>query len=243
MKHIKLFETTLTRLENILSLKYAPHWIAKVKKNVFASSVEQQDIEKALEEWKYTNECEVVDEETCEICGQPHLKYLFTIKNTIVNHILRIGSECIKRFSAEDTKSIRVYDVYGNRVFDERLIIRLINKDIKELTTDAKKMSVLDVLSELYDKTNDSYVSKLFDEYSNEGEFSPLQMIWLHDAFRNNNISVNPNDFNVNISNNFYLDQIYTLSSDSKNILKRYLTRDQLRRFEFRLENYQNINR
>ena len=243
MKHIKLFETTLTRLENILSLKYATHWIAKVKKNVFASSVEQQDIEKALEEWKYTNECEVVDEETCEICGQPHLKYLFTIKNTIINHILRIGSECIKRFSAEETKSIRVYDVYGNRVFDERLIIRLINKDIKELTTDAKKMSVLDVLSELYDKTNDSYVSKLFDEYSNEGEFSPLQMIWLHDAFRNYDIVVNPNDFNVNISNNFYLDQIYTLSSDSKNIIKRYLTRDQLRRFEFRLENYQNINR
>ena len=44
MKHIKLFETTLTRLENILSLKYAPHWIAKVKKNVFASSVEQDRI-------------------------------------------------------------------------------------------------------------------------------------------------------------------------------------------------------
>ena len=68
-------------------------------------------------------------------------------------------------------------------------------------------------------------------------------MIWLHDAFRNYDIVVNPNDFNVNISNNFYLDQIYTLSSDSKNIIKRYLTRDQLRRFEFRLENYQNINR
>jgi hypothetical protein len=214
-----------------------------VKKNIFASSKEQNDIEKALEEWKYINECELVDYETCEICGQTGLRYLFTIRNTFVNHILKIGSECIKRFSAEDTKSIRVYDIYGNRVFDERLIIRLINKDVKELTKDAKQLSVLDVLNDLYEKTNDKYVSHLFDVYSNDGELTPLQMIWLHDAFRRNQIIVNPNDFNVNISNNFNMDQVYTMSSDSLNILRKYLTRDQLRRLEFRLENFKDINR
>jgi hypothetical protein len=246
MKYIKLFETTLTRLDNILSLKYPPHWIAKVKGNIFGSSVEQEDIEKALQEWDYTGECQIVDYETCEICGQPNLRYLFTIKNRLITHILKIGSECIKRFSAEDTKSIVIYDRYMNRVYDERVIIRLINKDVQSLTKDAKKLAVLENLTELYELSDDKYVSFLFDEYSNEGEFSPLQMVWLHDAFRKSGMDaekVNPNNFNVNISNNFYLDQIYTMDSESHNVLKRYLTRDQRNRFNTRMERYKIINR
>ena len=55
MKYIKLFENYISGLENYLVYKYKLHWVAKVKRNLFASSVEQEDIEKALQEWRYTN--------------------------------------------------------------------------------------------------------------------------------------------------------------------------------------------
>jgi hypothetical protein len=236
MKYIKLFENYNSGLENFLIYKYKLHWVAKVKRNIFASSVEQENIEKALSEWKYTNNCVVTEDAVCELCGQTNLYYHFQIKNSIKDNELWIGSECIKRFSAEDTKSIQFFDNYGNRITDERVIIKIVNKEMVSLKKDKKIQEVLELLSNLINKTQESNLNHLFDEYSNKEYFSPLQMLWLDNYFLENNIEVNYHIFNVNISNRFYLDQIFTRSSDSINRLEKYLTRDQKEIVQYNLQ-------
>lgn len=227
MKYIKLFENYNSGLENYLVYKYKLHWVAKVKRNLFASSVEQEDIENALAEWKYTNTCVVTEDAVCELCGQPDLYYHFEIKNILKDNQLWIGSECIKRFSAEDTKSIQFMDNYGNRITDERLIIKIVNKEMVNLKKDKKVKEVLELLSNTFNKTQETHLNYLFDEYSNKEYFTPLQMLWLDNYFSENNIEVNPFIFNVNLSNRFYLDQVFKRSYDSISRLEKYLTRDQ----------------
>jgi hypothetical protein len=61
-------------------------------------------------------------------------------------------------------------------------------------------------------------------------------MLWLDNYFLENNIEVNYHIFNVNISNRFYLDQIFTRSSDSINRLEKYLTRDQKEIVQYNLQ-------
>lgn len=235
MKYIKLFENYTSGLENYLVYKYKLHWVAKVKRNLFASSVEQEDIEKALQEWRYTNNCVVTEHAVCELCGQPELYYHFEIKNLLKGNDLWIGSECIKRFSAEDTKSIEFLDNYGNRITDERLIIKMVNKEMINLKKDKKVKDVLELLSNLINKHQESHLNYLFDEYSNKEYFTPLQMLWLDNYFSENNEKVNPFIFNVNISNRFYLDQIFSRSYDSITRLEKYLTRDQKEILEYNL--------
>ena len=53
--------------------------------------------------------------------------------------------------------------------------------------------------------------------------------------FSENNEEVNPFIFNVNISNRFYLDQIFSRSYDSITRLEKYLTRDQKEILEYNL--------
>ena len=241
MKYIKLFENYISGLENYLVYKYKLHWVAKVKTNLFASSVEQKDIEKALEEWRYTNKCEVTKYATCELCGQPDLHYHFQIRNLLKSNELWIGSECIKRFSAEDTKSIQFFDNFGNRITDERLIIKTVNKQMTDLKKDKKAQEVLELLSDLYNKYQESNLNYLFDQYSNKEYFTPLQMLWLDNFFLENNEEVNQFIFNVNISNRFYLDQIYNRSTDSLNRLEKYLTRDQREVLHYNLNRNQRL--
>ena len=242
MKYIKLFENYISGLENYLVYKYKLHWVAKVKRNLFASSVEQNDIEKALEEWRYTNDCIVTKDATCELCGQPELTYHFQIRNLLKGNDLWIGSECIKRFSAEDTKSIQFFDNFGNRITDERLIIKTVNKQMVGLKRDKKVHQVLELLSNLYDKYQESDLNSLFDYYSNKEYFTPLQMLWLDNFFFENNEDVNPHIFNVNLSNRFYLDQIFTRSYDSITRLEKYLTRDQREVLEYNLNRRRNLS-
>jgi hypothetical protein len=235
MKYIKLFENYISGLENYLVYKYKLHWVAKVKRNLFASSVEQKDIEKALEEWRYTGDCVVTKDAVCELCGQPYLHYHFQIRNLLKSNELWIGSECIKRFSAEDTKSIQFFDNYGNRITDERLIIKTVNKQMVDLKKDKKVQEVLELLSDLYNKTLESTLNELFDQYSNKEYLTPIQMLWLDNYFSENNIEVNPHIFNVNLSNRFYLDQVFTRSADSIMRLEKYLTRDQKEILDYNL--------
>lgn len=241
MKYIKLFENYISGLENYLVYKYKLHWVAKVKTNLFANSVEQKDIEKALEEWRYTNKCEVTKYATCELCGQPDLHYHFQIRNLLKSNELWIGSECIKRFSAEDTKSIQFFDNFGNRITDERLIIKTVNKQMTDLKKDKKAQEVLELLSDLYNKYQESNLNYLFDQYSNKEYFTPLQMLWLDNFFSENNEEVNQFIFNVNISNRFYLDQIYNRSTDSLNRIEKYLTRDQREVLQYNLNRNQRL--
>lgn len=206
MKHLKIFEwnTMSSVLDELLHLKYDKQWVARIKRNLFASSEENHDIEKALSEWAYTGDAVVQPKSICNICNQPELVYIFKIRNMKNDNILWIGSDCIRRFTLEDTKSISVFDINGERIYDESILDRILKDDLKSLIKDAKFIRVLNILDELYKNSEDVYYNHLYDQYSNQGKFTPRQIVWLDNEMQKSKISYNPYDFVVDVSNPFY---------------------------------------
>lgn len=104
-------------------------WISRAKDNLFKLSVEQNDFIEATKEFVYIG---LVDNEdasySCELCDHPNIRYEYTIKNTLNNNSMIVGSECINKFidSVEEEGSMLLDDL-GFVVDNDRLI-----KDKKE---------------------------------------------------------------------------------------------------------------
>lgn len=237
MKHISLFEWDMFRsiLDDILNNKYEKHWVARVKQNIFASSEEKFDIEAALSEWGYTGDSVIQPGSKCNICGQTDLVYLFKIRNMENGNSLWIGSDCIRRFAVEDTKSIAIYDSNGDRIMDDIEIDKVLKDDLKSLIKDAKAIRVLNILNDLHEKTGDPYVNSLYDQYANLGKFTPRQIVWLDHAMQKAHIEYTPTDFMVDVSNPFYINHVLNMGANSLTVLKKYLNRDQMERVDYQL--------
>lgn len=75
----------------------------RVGANAIPLSVEQEELDIALDEWAYTGECVDHEEpfETCQMCDKEHLRYHFLIENDATGKSLWVGSECITRFGVD----------------------------------------------------------------------------------------------------------------------------------------------
>lgn len=82
--------------------------IVKDKSVIFENIILQQstntvDFEDARNEWEVIDEAIDPSRSHKCICGQPHLKYLFTIQNTNNGKIIRyVGNDCIAKFKRKD---------------------------------------------------------------------------------------------------------------------------------------------
>lgn len=75
-----------------------PYW-RKIKERVFPLSSEQTDIKKALTEWVADCLPIRVDDDTCQLCGKPHIAWHHQVKNQLTGQELLVGTDCVERFS------------------------------------------------------------------------------------------------------------------------------------------------
>ena len=183
-------------------------WIDRVQKNVFPLSEEQDDIKKALSEWKYSGDMYDLEyaEEDCELCDHPGIRYQFEIVNTLNGNSLLIGSECINRFN------IGVIDEHGNILMGEAAK-KKVSRDRSRLINDAKFKSVINTLVTLKLKEQNFDIDSFIDYYKDRKAFTPKQLfliIWRLDKYK---IPYNKNYFKLTIRRNREKEQLINMVS------------------------------
>lgn len=80
----------------------------RVRDNILPLSV-ADTLPKAFEEWSFTEHTEDhgAPVETCQLCEQEDLRYHFEIKNSLTQHRLLVGSQCILKFGVSVFESGR----------------------------------------------------------------------------------------------------------------------------------------
>lgn len=148
-------------------------WLKRAKENLFEKSEEQENFQKARQEWLYKGlEDNEYCEAECELCNHEEIRYEYIIKNKLNNNILVVGSECIKKFT-DDFKT-DFYDVEGNLVNEKRL-----KKDKKEY--------LKNILHEALDKrlanSKNSFYKSIVEKIKKDGKLTPRQLKCLHNFY------------------------------------------------------------
>lgn len=230
MKHaIKLFEEYFDDLDLIrrLKKKYSIEWINRVKFNIFDNSQNKANIEEALSEWAYTGNYFTAKNETCQICSQHPIVYMFEIFNDKTNSILFIGSDCIQKFSVIDTKSIKIYDENKQRILDDKLIKRKIRTDLNKMIGSEEKRRALSILEELCNITQDPYLENLYLEYTEMDKMSPNRILYIYRLLKLYGIDFNPKDFNVDLLHYANVDELVKMDNNDFDIVWQFLNNDQ----------------
>jgi len=228
-KLIKLFEEYFDDIDLIrrLKKKYSLEWINRVKFNIFDNSLNKVDIEGALSEWAYTGNYHVSKNETCQICSQHPIVYMFEIINDKTNRLLFIGSDCIQKFSVIDTKSIKIYDENKERILDDKLIKRKIRTDLNKMIGSEEKIRALSTLEELCNITQDPYLENLYLEYTETDKMSPNRILYIYRLFKLYGIDFNPRDFNVDLLHYANVDELVKMDQNDYDIVWQFLNNDQ----------------
>ena len=226
---IKLFEEYLDDIDLIMRLKgkYGLEWINRVKENILNNSNNQGNIESALSEWSYTGNFHVRPKETCQICSQHPIIYMFEIYNDITKRILLIGSDCIQKFSVIDTKSIRIYDENKERILNDELIKRKIRKDLNSMIDSEEKKRAINILEKLTEITKDPYIENLYLEYTETDKMSPNRILYIYRLLKLYGIQFNPRDFNVDLLHYSSVDEMIKMDDNDYNIIWKFLNNDQ----------------
>lgn len=78
-------------------------WIEKATSVIFEHSLEKQDFQRALDEWRFVGmEDNFEANETCQLCDHYPIKYKYYIHNSSSGYEMFVGSECINKFSEND---------------------------------------------------------------------------------------------------------------------------------------------
>ena len=206
-------------------------WLNKAKINLFNSSIEKKNLQKAIKEWSVTENVidylEEVDSfedfyASCELCEHPNLRWHFEILNEFSNKSLWVGSKCILKFG------IKLLDEYGSEydlVEKEKKLNSLISNKRKSI----KDEKLLSVLRKLWTKDSDfrSYIEKTVKFFKKNNSFTAKQILTLDWRLSKNNIRYDKSLFKVRIRNHGEREQIYNLKDWQKRKLVEYLTHDQ----------------
>jgi hypothetical protein len=225
-------ESFLKRLQD----KYSIEWINRVKENIFKNSQNQANIEDALGEWRYTGNYFTKYNETCQICSQHPIVYMFQIYNDLTNKDLLIGSDCIQKFAVIDTKAIKVYDDNQMRITNDRLIKKKIRKDLNTMIGDSKKIEALGILEELFEITNDPYIEKLYLDYTETNMLSPNRMLYVYMLMKRNKIEKDPKTFNIDLLHYGSIEELLNMDTNNFNIMWNLLTDGQRKKVKNRKE-------
>lgn len=141
------------------------------RKTLLSLSKAKRDYDRAVAEWDYFGEFHdnVVSSATCQLCGQPNIRYEFQIVNRHNQNTLLVGSECITKFG------ITVYDEYGNRITGKSARARVAS-DKRRLVADAKTDSVINSLLTLASKDPVFEIQDFIRYYQDRGAFTPKQL-------------------------------------------------------------------
>jgi hypothetical protein len=153
-----------------------------VKNTLLSLSKSKRDYDLAVSEWDYFGDFHdnEVGNGTCQLCGQPNIRYEFQIVNRNNQNTLLVGSECITKFG------ITVYDDYGNRITGHSAKARVMG-DRRSLVASAKTQGVINALISLASKDNEFDFHKFISYYQERGAFTPNQLtlvMWRLNKFR-----------------------------------------------------------
>lgn len=142
------------------------NWLQKSKENLFKLSNEKNNFKKALGEWKLQSyEIDNTLEEDCGLCNYQGLKYLYYIKNEINQNTMIVGSQCIKKFMAQnlyfytrdnqkididylnDTKKQLLKDQMMEIIYNKPFFNKAgqFNDDLKDIVTKAENGDILTI--------------------------------------------------------------------------------------------------
>lgn len=191
-------------------------WASRVAKNIFPLSVEQEDLRKALKEWKTTAESPVdfsqndddddVDVENyppCQLCDHPHIKTGYVIVNIHTGQTLTIGSECIKKFQPEF--------------------------EVKKVNYD----HVIDCLNKLRLKIGDEMGASFIRYYNEKEAFTPKQLVLVLTLLNRYKIPYTAACFKLKIRRRFEQQQLKEIiDSSSVSLISKCLSPSQKRKLD-----------
>ena len=187
-------------------------WASRVADNVFPLSIEQNNLRKALKEWKDTagvidfsenDDDEKVEEyPSCELCGHPHIKTGYIIENTLTGHTLVVGCECIKKFQPEF--------------------------EIKKVNYN----HVIDCLNTLKPKIGNEKGMSLIKYYAENKAFTPKQLVWVLKMLKRNNVPYTAACFKMKIRRDREKLQLKRLTDDEIALVSKCLTPSQEKNLE-----------
>lgn len=161
----------------------------------------------ALKEWAYTGRFFDLEsiEGTCELCGQPDLRYHFEIDNAATDATLLVGSECIKRFE------IGGLDERGQRIGAD-VTGKLVDKHRRGLVEDARKQRVMTALLKLGQKDPDFDAQDFIEFVDDRGSFTPKQVAFIFWKMGSNTVQYRPTDWKVRMRRNSDLAQLRAMT-------------------------------
>lgn len=167
-------------------------WASRAAANLLPLSREQDDLGKALREWRYTGNYYDLEEpiEDCELCDHPEIRYQFEIANLHTHQSLLVGSECINRFS------ITAVDKDG-RELDVESSKRRVHRDRRRLIDDARKRRVVIALVTLSGVEEQFRIESFIDYLQRRGAFTPKQLAFLFWRLDQREVAYIPSDFKL----------------------------------------------
>ncbi len=210
-------------------------WLNKAKENLFNSSVEKNNLQKAITEWSvtenvidYLEEVESFEDfyASCELCEHPNLRWHFEILNEYTNKSLWVGSKCILKFG------IRLLDEYGSEYNHEEKEKKL-NSIITRKRKSIKDEKLLSILRKLWNRDTEfrSYIEKSVKFFKKNNSFTPKQILTIDWRLSKHHIKFAKEIFKVRIRNQKERDEIYNLEDWQKEKLIKYLTHDQIEKY------------
>lgn len=179
------------------------NWASRSADNILPVSREQQNLSLALKEWVYTGEMYDLKapNEDCQLCDHSNIRYQFNIRNTHNHNELLVGSECINKFEikAVDESGV-LLDVIESR--------RKVNRDKRQLVSEASKKRLINALVELLKKDEEFEIENFIDYVQERGAFTPLQLSTLVWRLNEKRIRHNPADFTLIMRRNREKDQL-----------------------------------
>ncbi len=205
-------------------------WAKKVARNILPLSRESESLKVSLSEWRYSGDCEDHEKpiEECQMCDHPNIRYQYRIVNQFTQFELRVGSECITKFS------VPVLDEMGTTLSRED-VEQLLAKHSYRARRDARTRRATEVLRELYrrGKSNElqrRLIGGIGKSYKDKESHSPKQMVVIAKLLREHAVPHSPRDFKVAMAKDKSKDDIRTLGDSDFRHLYIYLSPSQRQR-------------
>lgn len=182
-------------------------WASRAAANLLPLSRDQNDLARALGEWRYTGNFHDLEapSEHCRLCDHPDIRYQFEIQNLHTAESLLIGSECITRFGIAATdEEGRTLDAAGTK--------KKVARDRSRLVEDARKRSVVKALIALGAADPEFKIASFIDYLQDRGAFTPKQLATLIWRLKKFGIPHKAGDFKLTIKRNREKEQLRGLA-------------------------------
>lgn len=116
----------------------------------------------------------------CELCEQQRIRYHFEIQNIDGTQILRVGSECVKKFAIQSIGR-------DGMIISAKLTHKNVVREKSRLITDARFNQVIKMLVVLSALDEDFDIERLLFSYRKYRAFTPKQLhlvIWRHNTHK-----------------------------------------------------------